>query len=233
MEKNKTGKYFKYAIVEIVLVVIGILIALQINNWNENRISQAKSKYYYQRIVEDLDFMVATLETRIKRGEFIRKHVASATHILKKGVLTEKNKDTLDFAFNAYYQFNGINSNLNSIEELKSSGQFGLIRDKNLRKELADYTSYLNSVSDIFNIIKKEMSNIEAIEQYIFNDVAVRYKDNKIVYDFDKIKIDKKTINKLSRIALNWQTLVDFSETLLKQTKSLKEKVLKHISIND
>ena len=37
MEKNKTGKYFKYAIGEIVLVVIGILIALQINNWNEQR----------------------------------------------------------------------------------------------------------------------------------------------------------------------------------------------------
>lgn len=37
MEKNKTGKYFKYAIGEIILVVIGILIALSINNWNEQR----------------------------------------------------------------------------------------------------------------------------------------------------------------------------------------------------
>ena len=37
MEQNKTGKYLKYAIGEIVLVVIGILIALSINNWNESR----------------------------------------------------------------------------------------------------------------------------------------------------------------------------------------------------
>tara|TARA_R110002096_G_scaffold27583_1_gene84236 strand:- start:1022 stop:1567 length:546 start_codon:yes stop_codon:yes gene_type:complete len=37
MEKNKTGKYLKYAIGEIFLVVIGILIALQLNNWNQNR----------------------------------------------------------------------------------------------------------------------------------------------------------------------------------------------------
>ncbi len=37
MEQNKTGKYLKYEIGEIVLVVIGILIAIQINNWNTNR----------------------------------------------------------------------------------------------------------------------------------------------------------------------------------------------------
>ncbi|MFT5762098.1 MAG: hypothetical protein ACI8WA_001222, partial [Polaribacter sp.] len=37
MEKNKTGKYLKYAIGEIILVVVGILIALQINNWNAEK----------------------------------------------------------------------------------------------------------------------------------------------------------------------------------------------------
>ena len=38
--ENKTSKYFKYAIGEIILVVIGILIALQINTWNQNRIDK-------------------------------------------------------------------------------------------------------------------------------------------------------------------------------------------------
>ena len=54
MEKNKTGKYFKYAIGEIVLVVIGILIALSINNWNEVRKDKIKSYSYLQRLNEDL-----------------------------------------------------------------------------------------------------------------------------------------------------------------------------------
>ena len=55
MEKNKTGKYFKYAIGEIILVVIGILIALQINNWNENRKALIKEIALYSSIVGDLE----------------------------------------------------------------------------------------------------------------------------------------------------------------------------------
>ena len=37
LDENKTGRYLKYAIGEIVLVMIGILLALQVNNWNQNR----------------------------------------------------------------------------------------------------------------------------------------------------------------------------------------------------
>ncbi len=44
MEQNKTGKYLKYAIGEIILVVIGILIALQVNNWNETKNSIAQAE---------------------------------------------------------------------------------------------------------------------------------------------------------------------------------------------
>ena len=55
MEKNKTGKYLKYAIGEIVLVVIGILIALQINNWNENRKLENRRQEYYSQLLDDLN----------------------------------------------------------------------------------------------------------------------------------------------------------------------------------
>jgi len=53
--ENKTGKYFKYAIGEIVLVVIGILIALQINNWNENRLNNKAIKAYLTSFIQDLN----------------------------------------------------------------------------------------------------------------------------------------------------------------------------------
>jgi hypothetical protein len=54
MEKNKTGKYLKYAIGEIVLVVIGILIALSINNWNEDRKSKKMATEVYTNLLTSL-----------------------------------------------------------------------------------------------------------------------------------------------------------------------------------
>ena len=53
MEQNKTRKYFKYAMGEILLVVLGILIALQINNWNENRKKEILKSEYIIALIND------------------------------------------------------------------------------------------------------------------------------------------------------------------------------------
>ena len=55
IEDNKMGKYFKYAIGEILLVVIGILIALQVNNWNTERKKQITQTNYLEEIKANLE----------------------------------------------------------------------------------------------------------------------------------------------------------------------------------
>ena len=53
-QAGKTAKYFKYAIGEIALVVIGILIALSINNWNEQRLLISNQETIYKQVRSDL-----------------------------------------------------------------------------------------------------------------------------------------------------------------------------------
>jgi sensor domain CHASE-containing protein len=55
LTESKFSKYLLYAIGEIVLVVIGILIALQINNWNENKKLEELKQVYYQQLLKDLN----------------------------------------------------------------------------------------------------------------------------------------------------------------------------------
>ena len=77
LNEGKTSKYFKYAIGEIVLVVIGILIALQINNWNESRKLQEEiNTYLTQKLVnlyEDQQRLVDMKDLRINYTEVSKK----------------------------------------------------------------------------------------------------------------------------------------------------------------
>lgn len=66
MDKNKTGKYVKYAIGEIVLVVIGILIALSINNWNQQRILEKQSQQVLLNLRQEINDSKTELEAAIE-----------------------------------------------------------------------------------------------------------------------------------------------------------------------
>ena len=82
LSENRFSKYLLYAIGEIVLVVIGILIALQINTWNENIKSLEQEKTYYCKIAEDLqvdiknfDSSMATIDKRSEATERFLKNL--------------------------------------------------------------------------------------------------------------------------------------------------------------
>ena len=72
--ENKTGKYFKYAIGEIILVVIGILIALQINNWNQNRIQLKQEQKILLSLKTDfIESKVRLLKSMGMQKDVVRK----------------------------------------------------------------------------------------------------------------------------------------------------------------
>jgi hypothetical protein len=80
--ENKTGKYFKYAIGEILLVVIGILIALQINNWYQNITFKNELKQIVKEASNDLKQDIGFLNMRIKGA---KETIYSLDNLLKNG----------------------------------------------------------------------------------------------------------------------------------------------------
>ena len=69
-DDNRPLKYARYAIGEIILVVIGILIALQINNWNEERKSEKSTLIYINRLMEDFRFQIGDFRLEISDWRF-------------------------------------------------------------------------------------------------------------------------------------------------------------------
>ena len=96
--ENKTGKYFKYAIGEIVLVVIGILLALQINNWNESQ----KMKKWEHRFLVDLKSELKTNLTQLEEINTNQQAVFKACVDLKDLLETAsiEDKSTIDSIYN-------------------------------------------------------------------------------------------------------------------------------------
>ena len=83
LTQGKTASYLKYAIGEIVLVVIGILIALQINNWNEDQKLKKEESKLLNTLVKEIESNIAVVDTTIKDNDTILK--MSSRH-LKKGL---------------------------------------------------------------------------------------------------------------------------------------------------
>ena len=133
MEKNKTGKYLKYAIGEIILVVIGILIALQLNNWNENRKQLIKVQQNYHEIVADLDRERAHAHFIINKFEKQRQAYKEYLESFNGEKISRKKM------YNMLLQLNmeglPINSNTSIIESLQNSGEIVLI-PQTLRNKL-------------------------------------------------------------------------------------------------
>ena len=143
-----TVKYFKYAIGEILLVVIGILIALQINNWNEERKSSIKESNYLGGLQNDLNEQINSID---KQLEFEQFYISTAQQIIED--FNKKN------AFNTDESFYAVISNLVSRKtfiiqdatytDLVSSGNIGLITDDRFRNEVIKYYQELERIDKI------------------------------------------------------------------------------------
>lgn len=133
LSEGKTGKYFKYAIGEIVLVVIGILIALQINNWNERRKDREQEKEFLIGLKETLN---RDLERNLRSQEVNQRALKSMQIITEHLEQDLPYNDSLKNHFGTAHNFLFWDLSESVFESLEAKG-LDLISNKNLRDSLA------------------------------------------------------------------------------------------------
>ena len=155
LRESKIGAYLAYALGEIVLVVIGILIALSVNNWNSGRRSNTLQKEYIRSLINDVNSDLKDLE--------IHRNVTSGNLIAARNVLRliEEGKNLDEFQFEAYRGNSGNDTldllfcitrcgflyyprvNTFTVEDLNSSGNSFVPTDPDLKKSVYEYYSRL------------------------------------------------------------------------------------------
>jgi len=137
------GRYARYAIGEIVLVVIGILIALSINNWNENRKNKLAESKYYCKLLADFELDRKNVLKLSKESDY---KIETSKKLLLE--LNKKNKDK-SFLIDGYIQALRTNIFVPSkvtITDIISSGKLNLLTNDSLKNDLIRYYTELDKL---------------------------------------------------------------------------------------
>ncbi len=136
--ENKTGKYFKYALGEIVLVVIGILIALSINNWNENRKAKEKENNLFANLKIDFD----TRLFELKEMQSAKNQSISAIAQLNTIIANKENrpKDSIiDYLLSRTVNGFKFNEDFKMLDVVFDTGLINDVKNEELKRNLIEW----------------------------------------------------------------------------------------------
>jgi hypothetical protein len=176
-QNNQFFKYGRYAIGEILLVVIGILIALQINNWNNQRLSDKQMNSFLLGMIDDLKSDTLQIETRIK---FYNRLLEQKKTILQLPSFKEIKTDSL---FNmAQSTTANYAINTSTFDKIRSTGITQISRNISLSKTIYNYyTVSFNNFKDYMNWDIDESKEAD----YYFHNGKNMYEMNLVGYNLE------------------------------------------------
>ena len=176
LSEDNFSKYLLYAIGEIVLVVIGILIALQINNWNEQRKKNEQLTQYRKNLIAELNFDLKRLDDL---NRLITTHEKNIRHYIDY-----YNQETIDMAIlgqkkdSAIYSLNSFNKSSFTLDELSTTGNITLFSEEEkeaiakLKNTHEIFQYYERTTLDgVFEFVQRYAM---AIDNLYINNVSVK-----------------------------------------------------------
>lgn len=191
LSANKTNKYLRYAIGEIILVVIGILIAIQINNWNISRIEQAKIEVYAQLLIHDLEEDITMSKFAMYQATEILNRIDSLTqYVQNKNIKNISNLDV--FCLSSNLDYRPFSWNRTTLDELKSSGSLQSIKNNSLKMKIAQYDAFTYHL---------DQDNVDDRETSKNCDLLISQINDKNYYNLKELY--NVTVFKVNRLASN------------------------------
>jgi len=160
-ENGKLRQYLLYAVGEIFLVVVGILIALQINNWNEGRKERKLEDEYLEKIALNIENDINQYNKIIVAQQGYRNGVDSFLLIVRNPFTYEATD--LDRYYSQLWRFERFTPNKGALNNMISSGKINIIQNEDL----------LNAILNYYKTIDEQSASVdEAISVYSRNHIG-------------------------------------------------------------
>ncbi len=216
MEKNKTGKYLKYAIGEIILVVIGILIALWINNQNTEQKIEKEEIGILNNLLEGLYSAKEQSDIEISNENQLKESL-----LVVLGKNANKSKLGINTISDSLFYDILWNSNpnlpiLNSYSDIKNTGKIGIIKNRSIRE---NFTNLELTLAGLASMVADRLTFQQMrIDDIIVNDVNfIRLLksmdpsiniDNELQNNYNLILNNQKTRNLLAlKLSLTYSAI--------------------------
>ena len=184
IQENKLGEYFKYAIGEILLVVIGILIALQINNWNEARKEAESQQKLFANLKIDFENRLSELEEFYTSKNQAIKNIGRLNLIISE---SENGFDKDEVTKLLAYQLNNFsfNEDFKLLEGVFNTGLINDIKNETLKRRLIEWPQLVEEMLEeqrIFQndnttkygpLLEKYISNRRLYEHFMFRNYTL------------------------------------------------------------
>ena len=186
LTENKFSKYLIYAIGEIALVMIGILLALQVNNWNQNNQNKKQEKQILTQLLEEYKNNLNQINSKILIRDEI---ITSSIKLLEYSNLNSQliNNDSLNRYLSRTITRPTFDPELSVSNELTNSGKLYLLSNSELRKKISAFSSSLNELRE------EEIIIVNWVEERFYPFLIEHYQIGRLNIEFlDDIKFREK-----------------------------------------
>ncbi len=222
IEEGKTRKYLVYAIGEIFLVMIGIVLAFQVDNWNDARIKQKSERIIYQNIYDQLE--------TDRRALFGEKEIDSLNRVyidfISETLLANDRSrtDSIGKVLVHMLQYSDYDKQSAIYSDMVGSGEIKLVSEKNIimgLRELEEQFFYLNRMEDIhYDIIMKHLAPyLSRLVRYSTGVVT----NEEMLYDYQLENSILLTMNVMDEKKMVYNYTIDRIDQLLAELDSILE----------
>lgn len=243
VSENKTGKYLKYALGEILLVMIGILLALQVNNWNTNRLNKQQEITILKNIKQDINFDTLDLGFNL---QYHLKFYKAEQNLYDFLISKDTNSNQMDSinCSDALGTLLFASLHKSTFANLQNN-DMGLLRNNTLRKQISRFYDYFhqavilmsNNLND-FDLYKRKLPyfkkyfrvtdeltvvlDIQEIEDFFEHDLK---KSNIELWDIDGAKKDESFKFTLNEVLFFRKAFIVFHESVLEEIRRINESI--------
>jgi hypothetical protein len=228
--EDKTGKYLKYALGEILLVMIGILLALQVNNWNEERKDRVEEIIILESLDKNLILANEQSDSLISSEKYSKGVLLLVLGIDSINSILDSNSISAKIFKDAFWNLESDIPVINTYIELKNTNKLSLIKNQEIKEKFTSLEVNLNELEGMLDdrlnvqqiriddIAENEVNFIPFIKSSIPTVNITKEKQN----NFELILSNQRIRNLLGMKLNMTQDVLNYRENLDNDIKELR-----------